>query len=58
MIIDVEFIDSKGFLSLIMFPSKSESLRWLEALKKGTDIKWRSKNSVFVSQQYLRKEND
>ncbi|GAJ10552.1 unnamed protein product, partial [marine sediment metagenome] len=29
---------------------------WLKALKEGTEINWTGKNSVFVSQQYIKKE--
>ena len=53
MYINVELIDSKGFWHKETFESKSLCLKWLKALKKGTDIKWRSKNSIWVSQQYL-----
>jgi len=56
MEIDVELIDSKGFWHKRTIESKSLCLKWVKSLKKGTDIKWKSKSSVFVSQQYLQKD--
>jgi len=53
MKIDVEIIDSKGFWHKKTAKSKSILLKWLKSLKEGTEIYWRSKNSVFVSQQYI-----
>lgn len=58
MKIDVEFIDSKGFWHKKTAKSKSLLLKWLKALKEGTAIRWKSKNSVWVSQQYLQKEKE
>jgi hypothetical protein len=56
MRINVEFIDSKGFWHKEIFKTKSELLKWVKALKKGTEIYWKNKNSICVSQQYLSKE--
>ena len=56
MRIDVVLIDSKGFWHKETAKSKSLLLKWLKSLKKGTEIQWKSKNSIFVSQQYLQKE--
>lgn len=53
--IDVEFIDNKGFWHRKTAKSKKLLLQWLGALIKGTEIRWKSKSSVFVSQQYVRR---
>ena len=55
MKIDVEFIDSKGFWHRRTAKSKRLLLQWLSALIKGTEIRWKNKNSVLVSQQYVRR---
>lgn len=55
MFIDVEFINSKGFWDRGTAKSKKLLLQWLKSLREGTEIKWKSKNSVFVSQQYCRR---
>ena len=54
MKISVEFIDSKGFWHIRTAKSKKLLMKWLKALAKGTEIRWRNKNSVFVSQQYIK----
>jgi len=54
MKISVEFIDSKGFWHIKTAKSKKLLIKWLNALAKGTEIRWRNKNSVFVSQQYIK----
>ena len=54
MFIDVEFIDSKGKWHKKTAKSKILCLKWLESLKWGTEIRWKSDNSVFVSQQYIK----
>lgn len=55
MKIDVQFIDSKGFWHRRTAKSKKLFLKWLKSLKKGTEVKWASNNSVFVNQQYVRR---
>ena len=55
MKINVEFIDCKGFWHRRTAKSKKLLMKWLKLLKEGTEIKWKSNNSVFVSQQYVRR---
>ena len=54
MLIDVEFIDNKGMWHKKTAKSKILCLKWLESLKKGTEIRWKNDSSVFVSQQYVK----
>ena len=54
MKISVEFINCKGFWFQRTAKSKKLLLAWLNSLIKGTEIKWKSKNSIFVSQQYIK----
>lgn len=55
MKISVEFIDNKGFWHQRNGKSKKLILLWLKSLIKGTEIHWKNNNSVFVSQQYVRR---
>lgn len=55
MRINVELIDHKGFWSQRTAKSKKLLLQWLKSLVNGTEIRWKNKHSVFVSQQYVRK---
>jgi len=56
MYIDVELIDPKGFWHKKTANSKSLLLKWLESLPEGAVIRWKSRKSIFVSLQYIRKE--
>ena len=55
MKINVEFINCKGFWFQRTALSKKLLMQWLKSLAKGTEIKWKSKSSIFVSQQYVRR---
>lgn len=54
MKISVQIIDTKGFIHFERGKSKSLIKQWLARLKEGTEIRWTGKNSVFVSQQYIK----
>lgn len=54
MKISVEFINCKGFWSQRTALSKKLLLQWLKSLKAGTEIHWKNKRSIFVSQQYIK----
>ncbi len=57
MRIDVELIDAKGFWHKKTALSKSLFLKWLESLPGGAEVHWKGRKSVFVSLQYMQKEN-
>lgn len=54
MKIDVQIIDTHGFIHFERGKSKELIKRWLAQLKEGTEIHWTGNNSVFVSQQYIK----
>jgi len=54
MKINVEFINCKGFWFIRTAKSKKLLLKWLKSLIKGTEIHWKSKNRVLISQQYVK----
>jgi len=58
MKITVEIIDHKGFWHIRRAKSKRLLLQWLKELAKGTEIQWRSKDKLFISQQYLPKKTE
>lgn len=55
MKINVEVIDRKGFWGQQTAKSKKLVLEWLNCLQEGTEIHWKNKRNVFVSQQYIRR---
>ena len=54
MKIHMELIDNKGFIHFLTANSKKKAMASLKTLKEGTEIRWTSRNEVFVSQQYLK----
>ncbi len=54
MKIDVQIIDTHGFIHFEQGKSKKLIKRWLALLKEGTEIRWTNHNSVFISQQYIK----
>lgn len=54
MKIEMQFIDSKGFIHFATCNDKRKAVESLKALKEGTEIRWTSPSTVIVSQQYLK----
>lgn len=54
MKISVEFIDNKGFIHFETGKSKKAVLELIGKMKEKTEVRWLSKNSVFISQQYCK----
>ncbi len=54
MKISVQIIDTQGFIHFKHGKSKKLIQQWLARLKDGTEIRWTSNDSVFVSQQYIK----
>ena len=55
MKISTRFIDDKGFIHFWTGRNKLLVLKYIKMLANGTEIKWISKSSVFISQQYIEK---
>ena len=55
MKVNVEVIDRKGTWAQQTGKSKKLVLEWLNCLQEGTEIRWKDRNNVFVSQQYIRR---
>ena len=53
MKVQIQFIDSKGFIHFATAKSKKAAVKSLKTLQEGTEIRWTGKDSVFVSQQYI-----
>ena len=54
MKVSVQIIDTHGFIQFKAGKSVKLVKQWLARLKEGTEIRWTGKNSVFVSQQYIK----
>ena len=54
MKIEVQIIDTHGFIHFETGKSKGLVKQWLARLKEGTQISWLNNRSVFVSQQYVK----
>lgn len=54
MKIQVQIIDTHGFIHFEQGKSKKLIDQWLSRLKEGTEIRWLNNHSVFVSQQYIK----
>ena len=55
MKVHMTLIDNKGFIHFFSAKSKGSAIKSLNTLKEGTEINWTSPNTVFVSQQYLKR---
>lgn len=53
MTVHMQFIDNNGFIHFLAAQNKAAAVKSLKTLKEGTEVRWTSKNEVFVSQQYL-----
>ena len=56
MKIDIQFIDSNGFIHFEKGKSKKAVLNFCKRLHPNTEIRW-SKKSVFISQQYVNRKS-
>ncbi len=54
MKVHMQFIDNKGFIHFAVANSKKVATESLKTLKEGTEIRWTGRDSVFVSQQYIK----
>ena len=55
MKVHMTLIDNRGFIHFLSAKSKGSAIKSLNTLKEGTEINWTSPNTVFVSQQYLKR---
>ena len=53
MKVEVQIIDTHGFIHFERGKSKELVKQWVARLKEGTEIRWLNRHTLFVSQQYL-----
>lgn len=54
MRINIRIIDNKGFIHFEIGKSKKLVLDFINKLKENTEVRWLSKDNLFISQQYTK----